>query len=247
MIYIVSDDFRFSYDVSKIFRSLDVPYLHFLTERDVPPGRGVIVKKGRSQIIMDGDRFTLYGGAEETARRAWLIQNGLVDWNSVAYVGVDPGARPGVAIYSSGKRIVATSAPSPEAVSQFTRVISSILGKEKVVVRIGHGDPTNRDRTVRSVWSTCAYVEMVDESKTSRMAGSDGEAAALIGRTPGTRVKDKPVVSPSEGEIREIQRRSRLRSDGETTISRSYARAVAKGKLTIEEAIRAQRAADRKI
>jgi hypothetical protein len=245
VIYIITDDFKFSYDVSKIFRSLNVSYSQALSERDVPEGNTIVVKKGQPRVIVQGSRFTIYGNAEETARKAWFIQNGLVDWKSVAYVGVDPGDRPGIAIYSSGKRIMVASAPSPEAVSKFTQGLSSIIGRERVVVRVGHGDPTNRDRIVRSVWASSSYVEIVDERKTSRIAGSDREAAAIICVTPGVRVREKPVVRPSDGELKDIQRRSRLRSGGNTTISRRLAKSVATGKRTMEEAISAQRSADK--
>ncbi|MBX8633581.1 MAG: hypothetical protein M1351_01705 [Candidatus Thermoplasmatota archaeon] len=245
MIYIVSDDFKFSYDVSKIFRSLNVRYSQPLSEREVPQGNTIVVKKGQPRVILQGSRFTIYGNAEETARKAWLIQNGLVDWKSVAYVGVDPGERPGIAIYSAGRRIMVTSASSPEAVSKFTQVLSSIIGKENVIVRVGHGDPTNRDRIVRSVWSSSSYVEIVDERKTSRIARSDSEAAAIICVTPGVRMKEKPVVRPSDGELKDIQRRSRLKSGGDTTISRRLAQSVATGKRTMEEAILAQRSAEK--
>ncbi len=245
-ICIVSDDFRFSYDVSRRFFELRLHFYQAENDAGIPREAGIIVKKGLSGVSIQGRRFIIYGDAEECSAKAWLIQGGLVNWKIRAVVGIDPGERPGIAIYSAGKRIAVTSASSPEDVSRFTRVISSLVGVRRVLVRIGNGDPTNRNRIIRSVWSTCHSVEIVDEKSTSRIAGSDGEAAAIIAGTPGIRLSELPELSPTDGEIRNIQRRSRLSSGGLTTISRTMAKSVATGEYTLDEAIRKQKSVDRK-
>lgn len=50
-----------------------------------------------------------------------------------------------------------------------------------------------------------------------------------------------PDVRPSDGEIREIQRRSRIRSSGRITISKELARQVATGEKEMDEAIEEQK------
>jgi hypothetical protein len=45
-------------------------------------------------------------------------------------------------------------------------------------------------------------------------------------------------IRPTEGELRDIQRQSRKKSNGRRTISSDVAYAVACGDLTLEEAIR---------
>jgi hypothetical protein len=239
MIGIVSEDFKFLYDVSVKLKRLGVQFRVISYGETIPRGTSVVIKKGMPKVIVDGLRIMIYGNAEEASAKAWLIANGLTHLDEDVYVGIDPGVRPGVAIFSSTKRIVTAIASSPEHVSYFTNVLSSLVGRERVRVRIGNGDPTNRDRIIRAIWKRCGTIELVDERRTSRLRSHE-EAATLIGMSSGVRVTSMPEVRPSEGEIREIQRRSRLRSGGLTTISRSRAVAVARGESSMEDAIRLQ-------
>ena len=88
-------------------------------------------------------------------------------------------------------------------------------------------------------------VEIVDETSTSEgRAAPDIAAAKSISKTRGARISKKLDIRPSMGEIRDIQRISRIESDGELTISRSLARQVARGDMDLEEAIKVQRGLD---
>src|SRR5881628_1240508 len=62
-------------------------------------------------------------------------------------------------------------------------------------------------------------------------------AASDIAKSSGRRVEPPVEIRPTPGEVREIQRRSRLDSGGVVTISSELAGAVARGDLTLEEAI----------
>ena len=245
-ICIVTDDFRFAYDISRRFHALKLHFYQVADDAAVPRGTGIVVKKGRTGVTVHGGRFIISGSAEECSAKAWLIHSGLINWKIRVIIGIDPGERPGIAIYSGEERIAVTGASSPEDVARFTRTISSMVGVSRVLVRIGNGDPTNRNRIIRSVWPTCSSVEVVDEKSTSRIARSDGEAAAIIARTSGVALTEPPELTPTDGEIRNIQRRSRLNSGGLTTISRTIAKAVATGEYTLDEAIRRQQSSDRK-
>jgi len=57
----------------------------------------------------------------------------------------------------------------------------------------------------------------------------------------GQRVEEAPEVEPTAGELRDIQRLSRIESEGSVTISSELASAVAKGDLTLREAVLSQR------
>lgn len=197
-------------------------------------------------MILEGSRFTIYGEPEDTSTKAWLVSSGLTDWTKDVFIGIDPGERPGIAIFSANRRVATAIARSPETVSYYTRTLAALVGRKKVNVRIGHGDPTNRDRIIRAVWSTCNQIEVVDERRTSKQARSDQEAASLIGMTRGELVVERPEILPSEGEVRNIQRKSRLSSGGDTTISRQLAEAVARGEKSMDEAIEEQRGSERR-
>ena len=57
---------------------------------------------------------------------------------------------------------------------------------------------------------------------------------------------ERMPVSPTDGELREIKRRSRKHSNGRLTISSELAKAVAVGRLTMPEAIERQRLKNRR-
>ncbi len=69
------------------------------------------------------------------------------------------------------------------------------------------------------------------------------EAAARgIALTPGVPIAASDVgpVRPTAGELRDIQRKSRMASSGQVTISRILARNVALGRITLDEAVKRQ-------
>jgi hypothetical protein len=89
-------------------------------------------------------------------------------------------------------------------------------------------------------------VEMVDETSTTPYVGSnihtstvrDIIAAINIARLKGEPVgRSKIEVEPSKGEIRVIQESSRSVSEGRATIPKYLARQVARGEITLDEAI----------
>jgi len=89
-------------------------------------------------------------------------------------------------------------------------------------------------------------VEVVDEAGTThRTAQPDVDAAIDIAKSSGRRVEPPVEIRPTPGEVREIQRRSRLDSGGVVTISSELAGAVARGDLSLEEAIARARRKER--
>jgi len=117
----------------------------------------------------------------------------------------------------------------------------------EIRVRIGHGDPTNRNRILNALARDRLRVEIVDEAGTThRTPQPDVDAAIDIARTPGRRVQPPFEIRPTPGEVREIQRRSRLESGGLVTISSELAGAVARGDFSLEEAIARARRTQRR-
>jgi hypothetical protein len=109
-------------------------------------------------------------------------------------------------------------------------------------VRIGHGDRTNRNRILNSLAREGLPTEIVDEAGTTdRTQEPDIDAAIKIAFVPGVRATPPYDVEPTPGEVREIQRRSRMSSEGGVTISKELASRVARGEITLDEAIRKQR------
>src|SRR5207247_11139650 len=104
-------------------------------------------------------------------------------------------------------------------------------------VRTCHGNATNRNRTLNALARDRLRVEIVDEAGTThRTPQPDVDAAIDIARTPGRRVQPPFEIRPTPGEVREIQRRSRLESGGLVTISPQVAGAVGRGDVSLEGA-----------
>jgi hypothetical protein len=115
---------------------------------------------------------------------------------------------------------------------------------KKFIVRIGHGARLIRSQLINGLLDLGLPVEMVDETGTTPHLGkgvhgqviSDIIAAINIARIPGKNV-GKQYIEPSLGEVRVIQESSREYSNGRLTIPRVLARRVAKGELTLDEAM----------
>ena len=165
-------------------------------------------------------------------------------------VGIDPGERPGVAVIGDGVLVATAHAASPEAAAEEAQRAVEDVPADGYVVRVGHGAPTMRDRILVALAARPALaharVEVVDETDStpqrySSPAERDTTAAASIALATGSPVVSVAEPVPSEGEVRDIQRKSRLASVGELTISRALAHAVAVGDMTLDEALHAQR------
>lgn len=157
-------------------------------------------------------------------------------------IGIDPGIAPGIAVMADQSLVDSAHVNSPEAAADAVREFVRIYKSDEVLVRIGHGDRTKRNRIFNAIWDLGISIEIVDERNTTPLSDQkDIDAAIEIALTSGYRPGRKQLIEPPEGEISDIQRLSRISSDGELTISRSLAKSVAKGECSMEEAIELQR------
>ena len=157
-------------------------------------------------------------------------------------IGIDTGSSPGVAVLADQLLIDSAAVDSPEEVVSLVADYIKVYPSDQVLVRIGNGDRTIRNRIFNSIWDLGIPIEIVDERNTSTKSDQkDIDAAIEISLAAGYRPVKRQPVAPSEGEIADIQRKSRIGSGGELTISRSLAGSVARGEMSMEQAIRQQR------
>ena len=177
-------------------------------------------------------------------------------------LGVDTGPRPGLAWFTDG---VLIDTKQTESVDACIELIQSLIDHhefEHLLIRMGKGSPSHRKRLVNAMLLQGFVVELVDERKTSRGLNRNQHAvsatrkcgnpdsrnrglnrnqhavsAIRIATLPGERVFELDASEPKIGELRELQRRSRIKSEGRITISSELARKVALGELTLAEAI----------
>ncbi|KAF5420373.1 MAG: hypothetical protein C5S44_08505 [Candidatus Methanocomedens sp.] len=177
-----------------------------------------------------------------TINAALKLLNGKNDINQVV-IGIDPGKNPGVAVLEDGQVSEVYHVPARDVPALVRQILENYPGKD-IIIRIGNGARLVRTRLINSILDMGVNIEVVDETGTSPSMGrgihsfemSDIIAAINIARLKGTRAT-KQEVEPSMGEIKRIQEYSREHSNGKTSIPRDLARKVAKGEMTMEEAI----------
>ena len=165
------------------------------------------------------------------------------DLYSMVVVGVDPGPRPGIAVLGDGEVVHTEQVCIPEEAAARIKAIHKLYPAKEFVVRVGHGDQTKRNRIINALAELNVPIEIVDEKGTTdHIEAPDIHAAINIARETGHKVVPPLKVQPTEGELKDIMRRSRLKGDGRITISQELAELVAKGDMTLEDAVAEQAA-----
>jgi len=240
---VLTADFRLYHDVVTALKARDLPFRSLARGDEVPRDVGAILT---SPAEAPGIRFGAVVAVEDVQdaiAKGLQIVRGRREWRELV-IGVDPGAEPGVALIGDGEVIDTRVARSPEAVADLVRTALLAFPAERVRLRVGHGDRTNRNRIINALAPLGLPVEIVDEKGTTPRVPSptpDMDAAVEIARGRGVRAARYYAVEPTPGEVREIQRQSRLSSGGRVTISKDLARRVAKGELTLGDAIEKHR------
>lgn len=186
----------------------------------------IIIAEGRAQAAIDRACSLLFGD----------------DFDEII-IGIDPGKYPGIAVLGNNKTISVHHVSVGEVCPLVKNIIREYRNK-KLLVRIGHGARLIRSRLINDLLDLGLRIEMVDETGTTPHLGrgvhgqvvSDIIAATNIARIKGKNV-GKQYIEPSQGEVRVIQEHSREYSNGRMTIPRLLARAVAKGEMTLDEAV----------
>lgn len=234
----VTEDFRFFYEAVRRLKEKGQPFISLGFSDPLPLNVELVLTTEGERKRLRGRKVIASDDPEWAVKAALVLLQGG-SFNRMI-VGVDPGPRPGIAILGDGKVLLADTLLSPEEVAPAIRDFLSLVNTNELLLRIGHGDPTNRDRIINTLWDVTRNIEMVDETSTTRRTGHP-DAAISIAQTRGELLPSRPRVAPTQGEIRDIQRLSRIESGGAITINSSLARQVALGALALGEAIEKQK------
>lgn len=201
---------------------------------------GVVITSENERGMITFPNVVVASDPEMTVNEAVRrLQNGARSGRAV--VGIDPGQEPGIAVVRNNIVEAVYRVPLGQALG----VIDNISQRyPDVVVRVGHGVRIVSTQLINALVAQGISVELVDESGTSPYLGrgtggtaiSDIVAAINIAHTGGKRI-GRQALRPSKGEIRSIQEKSRELSEGRTTISRLLAEKVARGEITIRQAL----------
>lgn len=238
---ILTEDFRLYHDLVAILKTRDISFVSLSFSQKMPANVGAIMtSEAESSKIRFANKVEC-GNIEESIVKALQMMKGKTGWREII-IGIDPGEKPGFAVVGDGDVLDARNIESPETVAVAVSAAVSGFPAEKHRVRIGHGDATNRNRIINALEDLDLRIDIVDEKGTTRRTEHpDIDAAIRIAQTPGVRAFKHYEIKPTRGEVREIQRRSRLTSNGELTISASLAASVARGEMSLGEAVGIQR------
>ncbi len=235
---ILVKDYRFGYKIALALKKRSIPY-ELLTNEEQATDCDVVISDVAKGM------FIICGTPEECARKVHSYLYGKRKFERVI-VGIDPGPKPGIVVVGDGNFVEEIQLSSVDKVRDYVDEVYKGYSPDSFVVRIGDGDIVNRNRIVNSLVDSYR-IEIVDERNTSEaITNKDIESAKAIAFTRGRIVRNRLNVVIREGYLREIQRRSRIESNGRITISRSLAREVALGNITLKEAISRMRGQDEK-
>jgi len=236
-IGLLTEDPRTYFEMLEVLREKGLRFVSLEFDDSVPAHVGVIITTEGERDRVPFDDVVTDRDPEVAVSRALKSLAGDSTVENLC-VGVDPGHRPGVAAVGDGAILYRAVASTPEGVSDIIDGMVREYAPTNILVRIGNGDRTNRNRIFNKLWDMGHRLEIVDErNTTTRSETPDEDAAVEIAMTPGYRPVKRQTVRPCDGELRNIQRLSRLESDGRLTVSKDLAAKVAVGELSLREAI----------
>ena len=234
-----TDDFRLAYRLLDRLRDSGIEHMQLDPEHPVP-NRVDFWIASHAEVGGTKDARGIGCAVEEIDTVISSIMNRIAVGGKVQRIcfGIDPGPRPGLSWIADGRPAGSIQMESVDAtVDQVIAILNDFMPPESVV-RIGNGSPTISSRIANVCLARGLSVQFVDETSTSIGSRHDHVSAArAICTKEGVPVTERLQVIPTEGEVREIQRRSRSISEGRLTIPSQLARAVAVGRLTLSEAV----------
>lgn len=246
VVAVITEDFALFHDVVAALKARRIPFISLSPGDPIPANVGAAIVSMRERdavrfapkVVAEGGE----SGVEASVVEALRHLSGRETIEELV-VGIDPGLRPGVAVLGDGTVLETFQAESPEDAARRACEAVRRIPARNITVRIGHGDTINRNRTVNVLLDSGLYagLEVVDERGTTTISHSPDTLAAIrIASGKGSPVGSKFAVRPTAGMLRDIQRRSRLKSDGKLAISSALARMVGTGEIDMEKAIALQ-------
>jgi hypothetical protein len=237
---------RFYYEAVRELKDRDIEFLTLAVDDEIPSIVGVVLTSEEEREQIDFPEVVGIADIKTAVDECLRIENGLCASYENLTLGIDPGRKPGFAVLGDGRVVHAELLGSPEDILKVSeRVLDTYSGKS-ITFRVGRGGGVYKARVLKILQENFDFpIEVVDESNTTPLFGrgaavKDIIAAMNIALKQGRVLKQKIEIHPTDGEIKNIQKDSRIIS-GNITINKELAKRVARGELTIEEAIEIQR------
>jgi hypothetical protein len=161
-------------------------------------------------------------------------------------IGIDPGEKPGIALFGDDILLKKTYVDTPEKIIIFIKRILKEYPSISVLIRIGNGSIIHRNRIINNIINLNIPIEIVNEKKTTTNQNKgrykkDSEAAANIALINGKKIQSIQPIKITRGDIKKIQEESRKITNGKRSISEKKAIQVLKGELDLLNAIKSNR------
>ncbi len=239
MIGLLTSDFTLYHDAVNVLRKRHLPFVSLTFNDDIPPNVDVIITSSKEREKIDFDNIVTWKNGSNIEN---LIDKAVMLSRSKEIkiiFGIDPGDNIGIAIFGNEKLIRSLIAKSPEQAADFIKDYVRDIGADDVIIKIGNGARLIRNRIINFLIDENVRIEIVDES-TIPCVDNDELAASTIAMAEGREIRGMFSIEPKEGEIREMQRLSRIKSRN-ITISKELARKVLTGEICLDDAIKMQR------
>lgn len=237
---------RFYYEAVKELKDRGIEFLTLALDDEIPSVVGVVLTSEEEREQIDFPEVVSAADVRAAVDECLRIKNGLTSGYESLILGIDPGLKPGFAVLGDGKVVHAELLGSPEDILKASKKVLDTYSGKSVTFRVGRGGGVYKARVLKILQENFDLpIEVVDESHTTPLtrngtAVKDIIAAVNIALKQGRTLKQKIEVAPTDGETKNIQRDSRIIS-GNITINKRLAERVARGELSIEEAIEIQR------
>lgn len=233
-IAVRTDDFRLSFHLMRELKRRKCNFVMLATSDDWD---GILLSS--PEEVQEGHIPATEETVEIAVERAIQASRGLDSAVQLVF-GVDPGPRPGIAWLADGIVVGSAQLEQIESVVDHITSLAQAVKHQRMCVKVGDGAPLLRDRIINQLILRGIETLQVSEYKTS--SGSRLKthlhAATRIALMGGSRIYSLRDLNPTDGDLKEIQRQSRIQSSGNLTISTDLARMVACGELSLDEAIR---------
>ena len=233
-IAVRTEDFRLSFH---LMRELKRRECNFVMLSPGDSWDGILLTS--PEEVIDGEIPAMEENIEIAVERAIQASRGF-DTAVQLVFGIDPGPRPGLAWLADGVIVGSAQLESVNAVADHVVALSTAVEHMRMSVKVGDGAPLIRDRIINQLILRGVETLEVSEHRTSSGSRSKAHinAATRIALVSGTKVNETRKLKPTNGDLREAQRQSRIFSSGEITIPTDLARMVICGEISMEEAVK---------
>lgn len=237
-IAIVTERPRFYYEAAGELKNRNLVFLSLKLGQEIPSRVSIVLTTKQERKKINFPNVVAHENAQAAVKEALRILKGFGTKHRRLIVGIDPGRKPGIAVVGDGKIIETKNLNSPEDVLECMKDVLAVHSANEFIVRVGGGGGIYRLRILKLLQENFKLrTEIVDETSTTPAGKSNTTAAVNIALKEGRPLSEKIKLSPKPGEIKNLQKESRLLS-GNITISKKLAEEVAKGGLSLEEALK---------